>query len=295
MGSGVDARYEPQTTSYDYDGALDEAGRPTKKFFLLRDVIQKHTGIAPPPLPAPLPLASLPEFALAESASLWDNLPEPTESTEPLTMEAVRQSYGYILYETKLTGPQNGPLNIDDLRDYAAVYVDRKPVGTLDRRLKQSSVAVEIPAEGATLDILLENTGRINFGTHLADGRAGIVGSVTLNGRKLEGWKTYSLPMNSPEEIRHWTKGDAAGPAFHRGTFKVEKTTDTNLDTSALTKGFVWLNGHNLGRTWNIGPQTSIFVPATWLRQGTNQVVVFDYADLPPVSLRGLSEPLWSK
>ncbi len=295
MGSGADARYEPQTTSYDYDGALDEAGRPTKKFFLLRDVIQKHTGIAPPLLPAPLPIASLPEFALTESASLWDNLPEPMESTEPLTMEALRQSYGYILYQTKLTGPQKGPLNIDDLRDYAAVYVDRKPVGTLDRRLKQSSVAVEIPAGGATLDILVENTGRINFGTHLADGRAGIVGSVTLNGRKLEGWKTYSLPMNSPEEIRHWTKGETAGPAFHRGTFKVETKTDTNLDMSALTKGFVWLNGHNLGRTWNIGPQKSIFVPATLLRQGTNQVVVFDYADLPPVSLRGLSEPLWSK
>lgn len=295
MGAGADARYEPQTTSYDYDAALDEAGRPTKKFFLLRDVIQKHTGITPPPMPEPFPLTSLPEFALTESASIWDNLPQPVESVTPKTMEQLGQSYGYVVYRTKLTGPRQGTLKIGDLRDYAAVYVDRRLAGTLDRRLNQSSLSLEIPAAGATLDILVENTGRINFGTHLADGRAGIVGSVTLEGHALEGWKNYSLPMNAPEAIRHWAKGDGAGPAFHRGTFTLRKAIDTNLDTSSLTKGFVWLNGHNLGRTWNIGPQESIFVPAPWLRQGTNEVVVFDYADLRAVSLRGLEEPLWTK
>lgn len=295
MGSGADARYEPQTTSYDYDAALDEAGRPTKKFFLLRDVIEKHTGIKPPPMPEPLPVASLPDFALTESASLWDNLPEPVESAAPKTMEQLGQSYGYVLYRTKLSGSHGGTLQIDDLRDYAAVYVDKKLAGTLDRRLTQSSLPIEIPHDGATLDILVENTGRINFGTHLADGRAGIVGSVRMGGHVIDQWKSYPLPMNSPEGIRHWVKGAIAGPAFHRGVFTVATTTDTNLDTSALSKGFVWLNGHNLGRTWNIGPQTSIFVPAPWLQQGTNEVVVFDYADLPSATLRGLSDPLWSK
>ena len=295
MGSGSDARYEPQTTSYDYDAALDEAGRPTRKFFLLRDVIERRTGIKPPPLPDPLTIGSLKEFALTESASIWDNLPEPVESVAPKTMEQLGQSYGYVLYRTKLTGSRKGTLKIEDLRDYAAVYVDGKLAGTLDRRLRQSSLPIEIPAAGASLDILVENTGRINFGTHLADGRAGIVGPVSLEGRVLQGWKNYSLPMNSPEGIRHWTKDKVVGPAFHRGTFTLSKPTDTNLDTSTLTKGFVWLNGHNLGRTWNIGPQESIFVPAPWLRQGTNDVVVFDYAEVPPISLRGLAEPLWSK
>ena len=295
LGSGPDARYEPQTTSYDYDAALDEAGRPTKKFFLLRGIIQQHTGITPPPLPDPLPLASFPEFALTESASVWDNLPSPVESPAPEAMETVGQSYGYILYRTKVTGPQKGELKIDDLRDYAAVYVDRKLVGTADRRLQQGSVSIVIPAGGSTLDILVENTGRINFGPHLPDGRAGVVGLVTLGEHHLEGWKTYSLPMNSPYAIEHWTKSTAPGPAFHRGTFTLDKVTDTYLDTSSLTKGFVWLNGHNLGRTWNIGPQKSIFVPAPWLREGLNDVVVFDFADLPATSLRGVDEPLWSK
>jgi beta-galactosidase len=295
LGSGSNAHYEPQTTSYDYDAALDEAGRPTTKYFLLRDVIEKRTGITPPPLPDPIALASTPQFALSESASLWANLPSPVDVAQPENMEALGQSYGYVLYRTKVNGPQKGELTIDDLRDYAAVYVNRKPAGTLDRRLSQKSVAVEIPAGTRTLDILVENTGRINFGPHLSDGRAGIIGSVQLNGRALDAWKMYSLSMDSPDEIKSWSKGDVAGPAFHRGTFKLDKVTDTYLDTSALTKGFVWLNGHNLGRTWNIGPQKSIFVPAPWLREGTNEVVVFDYADLPDTSLRGLSEPLWSK
>ena len=295
LGSGPNAHYEPQTTSYDYDAALDEAGRPTTKYFLLHDVIEKRTGIKPPSLPDPIALASTPQFALSESACLWDNLPSPVDSAQPENMEALSQSYGYILYRTKVTGPQKGELTIDDLRDYAAVYVNKKLAGTLDRRLNLKSVAVEIPAGTATLDILVENTGRINFGPHLSDGRAGIVGSVQWNGRGLDAWKMYSLPMDSPDGIKNWRKGDVAGPAFHRGTFKLDKVTDTYLDTSTLTKGFVWLNGHNLGRTWNIGPQKSIFVPAPWLREGTNEVVVFDYADLPNTSLRGLSEPLWSR
>ena len=294
MGSGPDAHYEPQTSSYDYDAALDEAGRPTRKFFLLRDVIEKRTGIKPPSLPEPLPLASFPEFTLTESASLWENLPSLVESDAPKAMEALAQSYGYLLYRAKVSGPLKGELKIDDLRDYAAVYVDRKFAGTMDRRLSQSSIAVDIPG-ASVIDILVENTGRINFGPHLPDGRTGIVGAVTLSGHPLSGWTIYSLPMNSPDQIRHWAKGTASGPAFHRGTFKLDKVTDTYLDTSALTKGFVWLNGHNLGRTWNIGPQLSIFVPAPWLREGTNEVVIFDYADLPATSLRGLNEPLWSK
>jgi beta-galactosidase len=295
LGSGPNAHYEPQTTSYDYDAALDEAGRPTTKYFLLRDVIERRTGITPPPLPDPIALAPTPQFALTESASLWDNLPSPVAADQPENMEALGQSYGYVLYRTKVSGPQKSELTIDDLRDYAAVYVNRRPAGTLDRRLNQKSVAVEIPAGTTTLDILVENTGRINFGPHLSDGRAGIIGSVQLNGRPLDRWKMYSLPMDSPDLIKKWNQSQVAGPAFHRGTFKLDRVTDTYLDTSALTKGFVWLNGHNLGRAWNIGPQKSIFVPAPWLRQGVNEVVVFDYADLPVTSLRGFAEPLWSK
>jgi beta-galactosidase len=297
--AGPKGHYYPQTTSYDYDAALDEAGRPTKKFFLLRDVIQKHTGITPPPLPPELPLAAVPAFPLSESASLWDNLPAPADADTPKPMEALGQAYGYILYRTQITGPLKGDLNLGEVHDFAKVYVDQKPAGTADRMLKQTSVALDVPGGAHTLDVLVENTGRVNFGAHLLDGRAGLVDPVTLEGRTLAGWKIYSLPMKSPNQVKHWKRteatGAARGPAFHRGTFTLAKPADTYLDTSALAKGFVWVNGHNLGRTWNIGPQRSLFVPGPWLRSGKNEVVVFDYSEMFLPDLRGGTEPVWSK
>jgi beta-galactosidase len=290
---GPNDHYSPQTTSYDYDAALDEAGRPTKKFYLLRDVIQKHTGVPPPPLPAPQPFIAIPEFPLTETASIWSNLPKATASETPRPMETVGQACGYILYRTELSGPQSGELAIDELRDYAAIYINQKFVATRDHRLAEKPLQLTIPAGHATLDILVENTGRVNFGPHLQDGRAGITDSVTLAGKKLTGWKIYPLPMHSPEGIGHWQPATGSGPAFHRGSFTINTAGNTFLDIEKLGKGFVWVNGHNLGRVWNIGPQRSLFLPASWLKIGRNEVVVFDYTDLPAVSLRGVIDPIW--
>ena len=146
-----------------------------------------------------------------------------------------------------------------------------------------------------TLDILVENTGRINVGPLLQEGQSGITRSVTLGGHELSGWQVYCLPMNGPDELKGWTKQARSGPAFHRGTFTLASVADTYLDVSALRKGFVWVNGHNLGRTWEIGPQQSLFLPAPWLQKGTNQVVVFDFTDLDTPKLRGVQNPIWAK
>ncbi|WP_263359696.1 glycoside hydrolase family 35 protein [Acidicapsa ligni] len=295
LQADADGHYAPQTTSYDYDAALDEGGRPTKKFFLLRDIIQKHTGITPPPLPAPLPIAAVPEFQLKESASLWSNLPTSIESANPNPMESFGQAYGYILYRTELTQPKSGELKIDEPRDYAAVYINQKLVGTLDHRLKQTTLNLNLPSGHATLDILVENTGRVNYGPHLSDGRAGIVGSVTLAGQPLTGWKIFPLPMSDSGSIQHWSDTSVPGPAFHRGSFSLTTIADTYLDTSKLGKGFVWGNGHNLGRVWDIGPQKSLYLPAPWLKSGTNEVVVFDFTSLDNPALRGSPDPVWSQ
>jgi beta-galactosidase len=101
--------------------------------------------------------------------------------------------------------------------------------------------------------------------------------------------------MESPDTIHSWKKDvTIPGPAFHRGSFTLTTVTDTYLDTSKLGKGFVWVNGHNLGRVWDIGPQESLYLPAPWLRVGENEVVVFDYTDLAQSTLQGLADPLWS-
>lgn len=287
--------YAPQTTSYDYDAPLDEAGRPKPKFAKFRDVIAKATGITPASLPASTPFMDVPEFALTESASLWDNLPEPVSVEQPQPMEQFGQAYGYILYRTQLSGAIAGQLYLGEVRDYASVYVDHKLIGTVDRRLKQVSLPVTIEAGTHTLDVLVENTGRINYGPRLADGRAGLVDPVLLDGKVLHGWQVYPLSMSSLDTIRGWTTQVIAGPAFHRGHFKVAAPADTFLDVSAFGKGFMWVNGHNLGRIWDIGPQRSLYLPAPWMGQGDNTVVVFDLQAPQQPVLRGTTQQVWYK
>jgi beta-galactosidase len=283
--------YEPDTTSYDYNAPLDESGRPTPKYYLFRKIIAKDTGVTPPPVPAVPPTMSVHRFPLKQSVSLWDVLPKPTHSKHPLTMEDFDQAYGYILYRTQVDGPVSGDLKIDTLHDYAQVYVDGKLAGTIDRRLGQHTLPLHIDGSDARLDILVENTGRVNFGPALPNERAGIVGDVSLAGKTLTGWDIYSLPMPAPGKLQFSDK-PCSGPCFYRGSFNVRKPLDTFLDTRPLYKGQVWVNGRNLGRFWNIGPQKTLYLPAPWLKQGKNEVVIFNLKAKPGAKLRGLRKPV---
>jgi beta-galactosidase len=283
--------YEPDVTSYDYDAPLDESGRPTPKYFLFRDTIAKATGKTPPPVPAVAPPIEVPSFTLTQSASLWDNLPTPIHSEQPLTMEDIGQAYGYILYRTTLNGPVTGDLVLDQLHDYAQIYVDGKLAGTLDRRLDQNLLPLNITTNNARLDILVENTGRVNFTKVMRGERKGITKQVTIAGRPVTGWDIYPLPMTNTHTL-HYSSAPCAGACFYRATFNVEKPADTFLDTSAVTKGEVWLNGHALGRVWNIGPQKTLYVPGPWLKQDENEVIVFDLNGAPGRSLQGLRKPV---
>ena len=286
--------YEPDVTSYDYDSPVSESGGLTKKYFAFRDVIAKHRpGVPIPDLPAPLPVIEVPEFELAESTPLWANLPAPYSVARPRSMETFGQSYGYILYRTKVKGPVTGELQIRELRSYARVFVDGKLVGTLDRRKKQDRLPIEASAD-SRLDILVEGTGRINFTTELRNERQGINGAVTLAGKELSGWQVFPLPMDDLSKLKFHEslKNAPAGPAFYRGHFDLRETGDTFLDTRGWGKGAVWINGHAIGRFWNLGPQQTLYVPAPWLRKGTNEIVVFTQSQPQDARLRGLRQPI---
>jgi beta-galactosidase len=85
----------------------------------------------------------------------------------------------------------------------------------------------------------------------------------------------------------------ATGPTFYRAHFTLTTTSDTFLDVRALGKGALWINGHPIGRFWNIGPQQTLYVPGPWLHEGTNEIVVFDLqpsASQPHVT--GLATPI---
>jgi beta-galactosidase len=286
-----DGRYEPDVTSYDYDAPLDESGRPTAKYFAFRDVIAQATGATLPSVPEVAAPMSVPGVSMTETASLWSNLPKPIHSEQVLSMEDVDQSYGYILYRTKLKGAASGELVVDELHSYAQVYLDGKLVGTLDRRLKQDRLALPAARKDARLDILVENSGRVNFGKFIGGERAGITKQVSLNGTPLMGWQIFPLPMVEVGKF-HYLKKPCEGACFYRGNFNLAAVADTFLDTSQFTKGQLWLNGHALGRIWNIGPQKTLYAPEPWLVNGRNKLVVFDLEGKMGATVRGLAKPV---
>jgi beta-galactosidase len=292
-GANFSDKYEPDVTSYDYDAPLNEMGQPTPKYFAIRDLLQRYLpkGTKLPDLPRPVPTIEIPAISLNESASLFDNLPAPIRSPQPGPMESYGQDHGFILYRTKLLGHRGGKLTVTDVHDYAGVYVDGKFLGTIDRTKKET--AIDIPkAEPAneTLDILVEGMGRINFGPRLID-RKGITERVTLNNMTLMTWDVHNLPMGE-DDLRLLKFGGrpADRPAnFFRGGFELQETGDTYLDMTGWKKGVVWVNGHNLGRYWDIGPQKRLYCPAPFLKRGKNEVIVFDMHVLRPAPIRGFT------
>jgi beta-galactosidase len=290
-GANTDGKqsYEPDVTSYDYDSALDESGRPTPKYFAMRDVIAKTTGVTPPAVPDVPAAMSVPSITLPETASLWENLPLAISSEQVESMEDIGQAYGWILYRTHLKADAAGELVLDELHSYAQVYVNKKLAGTIDRRLKQDRITLNAKA-GAQLDVLVENTGRVNFGKTINGERAGITKQVTLAGKPLLGWEIYPLTMTHVDKLR-FAKKPCEGPCFYRGSFDIASTADTFLDTGAFTKGQLWLNGYALGRIWNIGPQKTLYAPAPFLNRGRNETIVFDAQGNMRKTIKGLDKP----
>ncbi|HUB89898.1 MAG TPA: beta-galactosidase family protein [Dyella sp.] len=290
-----DNSYQPDVTSYDYDSPLDESGRPTPKYYALRKVIAAATGTTPPAVPATPSTQAIANIKLDESRSLWDALPAPTASHELKTMEELGESYGDILYRKRIDANASGSLHIDGLHDYALVYVNGKRIGTLDRRLKQDSLNVKL-AKGDTLDLLVQNDGRINFGEKLVNERKGILGAVTLQGQTLLDWQIYPLPFADNENVKVTQGACRHAPCIYHATFNApvsgDANADTFLDTKGLGKGVVWINGHPLGRFWNIGPQHTLYVPGAWLKPGGNQLVVLDLLTEGEPTLRTLKQPM---
>jgi beta-galactosidase len=283
-------KYEPDVTSYDYDAPLDESGRPTPKYELLRKTIAEVTGRQPPSVPAVLPAQTIAPFPLALAVSLWKTLPAPVHSEQPLSMEELNQSFGYVLYRATLDGPIHGELNLGKLHSYAQVYLDGRMLGAVDRRFHGNVLPLDLPAGKIRLDILVENTGRVNFGRAIPGERVGLLSGVTAGGKLITSWDNYSLPIEAPQKLAYGA-APCAGACFYRGSFQVTSQADTFLDTSAFTKGQVWINGHNLGRVWNAGPQRTLYLPGPWLHKGMNEVVVLDLQGQPGGTLWGLDHP----
>ena len=290
--NGIPCNFMPDVTSYDYDAPVTEQGRPTAKYTALRQLIASYGDgqAALPEVPAPIPAMTIPEIPMRRWTTLWDHLPKPVRLVQPQPFEMLGETHGLMLYRTRLIGHKSGQLYLHELHDYALVFLDGQLVGTVDRRLGQNSIALPATAtKEPVLDILVEAMGHINFGEFLLD-RKGITDRAVLNTMTLMNWEVYGFPLEE-QWVASLSSAQSASRrpgVFFKGIFELDQVADTFLDMSAYQKGYVWVNGHNLGRFWNIGPQQRLYCPAPWLRHGKNEIIVFDLhqADPQPISGR---------
>ena len=302
--------YQPDCSSYDYDAPISEAGHVTRKFHELRDMLQGFSDKPLPEIPEEIPVMDIQPFKMTQIAPLFGRLPEPAETDGSVkTFEAYDMGWGCALYRTNLKA-RAMPIKLTiDAHDYAQVFVDDVLVARLDRRLGEKEVTIPATPNGARLDILVEATGRINYGRAIKDFK-GIVSPVLVEHPRPDGsveekalghWDTYLFPDDwatvSSQMWEPLTSDDMSGdmayaPAYYRGTFHVDKPADTFLDLGTWGKGQVWVNGHPIGRFWEIGPQQTIYMPGCWLQKGDNEIVILDVVGPQDPSVQGLKEPI---
>ncbi len=289
--------YQPTITSYDYCAPLSEAGDMTPTYYAIQDLIARNTGVTPPEMDVcNTPKASYGKVRLTQSAHLLKNLKnlaEPVHAAYPKTMEELGQDFGYILYSTTLRGPFE-PLDLlfGEVHDRALVFLNGKFIGLRERTRRMDEIKLTLDfGETARLDILVENMGRVNYGTKLFD-QKGILGGIRLGQQFHFGWDMYCLTMDDLSRLDWQDVREEDGehhPMFLRGVLKIDgDPADTFVRLDGFDKGFVVVNGFNLGRYFNLaGPQRTLFLPAPILKQGENEIIVFesDRFDLPEIEL----------
>ncbi|MGF7232455.1 beta-galactosidase [Arachidicoccus sp.] len=291
---------QPDMTSYDYDAPISEAGWATPKYDSIRAVMKQYVAYSIPSVPKAIPVIAIPSIHLNKSVDLFKGIIahiQPVVADTPMTFEDLNQGYGYVLYRKHFTQPINGTLDLKGLRDYALIYVNGKKVGELNRQANKFSMNIDIPFN-ATLDILVENMGRINYGSEIIHNLKGIISPVTIEGNEITGdWEMYKLPMSeTPDLSRQENSYTAGNPVIYEGSFKLSKVGDTFLDMSKWGKGIIFVNGHNLGRYWKVGPQQTLYLPGCWLNKGNNTIEIFEQQnDVKQTEVSGVITPILDK
>ena len=291
-GANYDKNHDiqPDLTSYDYDAPISEAGWRTPKFDSIRNVIAKYVDYEIPNVPDALPIIEIPSIKLTRITDVFGYLSrqKPVQNTKPLSFEDLNQGSGYVLYSRKFNQPISGTLDVSGLRDFAVVYIDGEKIGELNRYDKNYTLDVNIPFN-STLEILVENMGRINYGVEIVNNKKGIISPVTINDISIEGnWEMFPLPMNECPVLDNFPKKTVLTntpanakklqdkPIIYQGTFTLDNVGDTFLKMDDWGKGIVFINGINLGRYWNVGPQQTLYLPGVWLKEGVNEIVIFE-------------------
>ena len=309
--------FAPDVTSYDYDAPINEYGHTTPKFWELRKTMQKYNGGKRlPDVPKPAaPIITIPKMTLTEFCPLDLGMSMPTTSHDIKSFEEMNLGWGAMFYATKL--PQiekSSRLSLNEAHDYAQIFIDNKLIGTIDRTKNEKSIKLPPVKQGATLTILIEAMGRINFGRAVKDFK-GITESVTIdtemNGHDvsyhLKNWVIVPIPDSYQTAQHAFDKLDETNRCFspinfsspsigyYRGYFNLKKVGDTFLNLEQWGKGQVYVNGHALGRFWRIGPQQTLYLPGCWLKKGRNEIIVMDIVGPKAPVVWGQDQPELNK
>ena len=291
-GANAGNMYQPQPTSYDYNAPLTESGDPWEKYVLISEVISSYTGVLPF-VPLISTRGAYGKAYMTAAVGLFDTpevIVKQVTSDMPVTMEMLSQNFGFVIYSTKLpselTGKLSSSLTISGLHDRASVYIDGvfKGIGMRGNPVKSDvNLTVDIPANAVELDIVVENMGRINYGSLLNDSK-GILGTVAIDGQSLTQWVSKSVPLNDTSLVQFKQLNETIlmpnTTVFYRGTFRFDgERYSTFLNVSGWSKGVAFVNGYNLGRYWPVkGPQKTLYVPGAYLRSTTemNELILFE-------------------
>ncbi len=269
-------KFAPDVTSYDYDAMLTECGDITPKYMMLREVIREFTDGNLPEVPKNRKKLAYGDVKLTETASLFANLGRLSaaiHSNVPLAMENYGIGYGYILYETRLNRAyRDTVLSFESIGDRAQIYVEDCLQGIVYINDAEWSVKINAQA-GERLYILVENMGRTNFGSKMMR-KKGIPGRLLLGGKIHFDWNAYPLEMNNLDQLVFGKDNIKTG--FFMGHITIDEVADTFIRLDNFTKGFVVVNGFHLGRFWEVGPQKTLYIPASILKAGKNEILVFE-------------------
>lgn len=288
--------YEPTVTSYDYCAMLTEWGDYTPAYHAVRKLLCEKQGIEPPELPESPKLQSIGKVELTETASLFENLDNIGEKHHvpvPEGMEYFGQNFGLIYYETTLKGKYNAsPMYVKNVHDFAEVYFDGEKKTSIDRTLysvegkttlkdvifkkkKGESSPFLMPALSGErkIGVLVDTMGRVNYGGNMLD-RKGI-SDIYLGIQRLMNYDVWTLPLDNLDKLKYSSSVKKDEPVFLRGSFKTDSKADCFIHLDGFNRGCVYINGFNLGRFWKVGPQKSLYIPGTLLKD-ENEIIVFN-------------------
>ena len=269
-------------TSYDYDAPLTEDGQITEKYRLFKEVIAKYTDIHEIPLTTEIRRRAYGRISCTGKTDLFsvlDKISVPVKSSYPLTMEDIGQDYGYILYRMKIRDIETvSEIRLEGAADRVQCYHNGEFVYTAFAENMWEKFEPQQKRTSGIIDLLCENTGRENFGTGLENQRKGMSGGVKINDHRHFGFEIYPLPLDE-RQIAALDFGIGYienTPAFYRFELDIDEPCDTFLDTDGFGKGCAFVNGFNIGRFWEIGPQKRLYIPAPLLQIGKNTIVIFE-------------------